>query len=375
MEALLTWNALGDRAHRLASQLGIKIPSNALPLYFQYRAELLGLSAPLSADIFDLLFNLSFSNWLYETGLIADPVLFAEQQFTIPANFSTQELALKNRPTCTEPLLRIRSYLPITLPDNLTIDECEEIIDRLNINRPDPDVQWLLTNGTFYIRKLEAYYHSLQLFPSQETASQETASQEVVLRRYLTYALTVLHRQPSVPISAPQFTYPLQEDDYMLWSETYSDWLVGQGSVLLLVLDTIRKYVNYSYEWWNRICRNGTLNQDTARLMGLLALLPTTPTEIRVSRFLRLPKAPLLDTVIEEQALMSTSLVSREHRVTRAGNENTTYFDLLVPAGTPVFCFLLFNPSEWELVFPPTTKYILEERVGTQIYRGRIIAA
>jgi len=105
MEVLLEWKTLDQRARPLASKLGIQVPVDSLPLYFQYRDEVLRLPAPERLKQFDLLFFLSFSYWLYEVGAIADSVAFTEQQFNIPTTFSTEELALSNKPTCTERLL------------------------------------------------------------------------------------------------------------------------------------------------------------------------------------------------------------------------------------------------------------------------------
>lgn len=141
-------------------------------------------------------------------------------------------------------------------------------------------------------------------------------------------------------------------------------WFAEQAEQLLPFSAIIVRYINYTYETINRICREDEwINYiPVSHLIHAFNFASPLPTDIVVYRYVHILSDDYISSTGEgiEKGFMSTSL---KQQTTQDLQKKLFrhYFTLYVPKGTICLNLLLYNIKEYELLFPPGTRFKIYE--------------
>jgi len=400
MDLILQYQNLEDQATTTLSSLSIVSNDNWLPFHFEYSDLFYGLHftsisldwrhLETEEDLFHLCFELSMSKWLSLSGL-GDEDEMALTYFGIPLNFSTDDVYphLEYRDICSDPLTGVISFQPSLRP--LETYDDEDVLLLLNwygFDMPDRAVETMMTGlgrkpNEWYQAITEEYGFNLgeRRYPN----AYSVPINQYMPRFFLMYALRLLEEEEEFMVP-DGVTEPvlITRDNYPQWKEKYYSWFLSHAKYLLLYNASVSRYISSEYQSINEACRsdNGLADPTTLKLLQLFKRVPPTPVRLFVSRRLKGVEATSLPlgTILVEKGFMSTSLVSldAEFHQSRFGYSlPLTYLTLLVDEGTEVLNLIPVSESEYELVFAPGVKYVLDEREvyesGVVGYRGRVV--
>ena len=143
---------------------------------------------------------------------------------------------------------------------------------------------------------------------------------------------------------------------------------------------SIDEYVSYAYKSLNDGCRKTELPHRARNIISAFTLVPTLPTNITVARRTYVPLVYIDDQPVKgtpigqvvkdrnnlnqyiniEDGFMSTSFYI--YPVDETVKKDICYTVYYVPKGTPCLYLLIRNRKEWEILFPPGTRYVIIER-------------
>lgn len=407
LSEFLHYKALDERLEEYIQRLQLKTSDNWLPFHFEYADRLYGLRfKPLDLewrrldteeDLFTLFFDLSIVSWLYRNGVGTSESELGLELFGIPNDFSTQSLQLSYQNRCSDPLARIIYFLPLKLLDiqlgNYNEEELSLLLDWFGFDEPIDDILPFLQGRKIWINGSDVIIQQFDIpqlphDPMNGVFAPQFTHEEL-LRHYLRYALQALRANESedIPLDFQPATFVSDRYGKRKSEQLTDPWFIAQTRILLLFLDSIGKYVNYSYRSVNERCRDGSITTLASRLLRAFSLVPPTPREFIVNRVvgtganmitgITLTETPL-DTEITELAFMSTSTLDRLKEVTSESNPDYIYLTLTIPIGARLLNLSHTGPShEVELLLPPGTRYILTSREvhanGLVAYRGRVL--
>jgi len=379
----LDYKSLEKRAQGWIIANRIQTATDWLPFHFDYCDFFYGLQfSPVdlgwrqlgtTEDLFQLLFELSLVRWLELNGLEVN----TQELFAIPDDFRSSELRLHYTYRCSDPLTRIVSFRPLQLSlQNYTSDELLLLIDWYGFELPQLQGYQVPTEVTESgmivitgIAQQSPHIDPRAIFNKLDERIVTIAAAELP-RAFLAYALTILNE--AVPVfEVPVSNRLLQHADEAKWLLDWEPWLYVHRRRLALCLDTVAHYVGNTFMEINSTCRRqGGFSDLIAKLLQSFTLVPPLPAEVIVSRCLHgkfamnLP----LNEVQTEKGFFSTTLKRRKR--------GSVCLHLRVPKGKPVLAVLAITTSEMELLFPPSTRYVLTSRqVRSRVvyYQGYVL--
>lgn len=401
MDSLLQYQNLEEQAITTLSSLSIASDDNWLPFHFEYADLFYGLYfTPLALawrhleteeDLFQLCFELSMSKWLALSGL-GDEDEIAQTYFGIPLSFSTDDIYpyLEYHGICSDPLTGVISFQPNLMSLETYDDEVVLLlINWYGFDMPDRAVETMMTGMR---RKVNEWYQAVteeygfKLGERRYPNAYSVPINQYLPRFFLMYALRLLEEGEEEFMVPDGVTEPalITRDTYSQWKEKYYSWFLSHAKYLILYHATVSRYISSEYQSINQACRmdNPLADPTTLKLLQLFKRVPPTPVRLFVSRRLKGVEATSLPlgVVLIEKGFMSTSLVSldAEFHQSRFGyNLPLAYLTLLVDEGTEVLNLMPVSESEYELVFAPGVKYVLDAREvyasGVVGYRGRVV--
>ncbi|MFA6972459.1 MAG: hypothetical protein WC208_13825 [Gallionella sp.] len=334
------------------------------------------------------------SKWFSLNGLGEEDEM-ALRCFGIPLTFSTDDIYpyLEYHGICSDPLTGVITFQP-NLQSLETYDD-EDVLLLLNwygFDMPDRAVETMMTGSR---RKANEWYQAIteeygfSLGERRYPNAYSVPINQYMSRFFLMYALRLLEEEKylvtdSEVDSETEPTTLITRATYPQWKEKYYSWFLSHAKYLLLYHASVSRYISSEYQAINEACRsdNPLADPTTLKLLQLFKRVPPTPIKLFVSRRLKGVEATSLPlgTTLVEKGFMSTSLVSldAEFHQSRFGYSlPLTYLTLLVDEGTEVLNLIPVSESEYELVFAPGVKYVLDAREvyesGVVGYRGRVV--
>lgn len=370
---LIAYDSQERRKREYVRRFDLSGTEDWFPFHFEYTDLLYGLVfQPLNLgwrqldtveDLFTLLFELSFVQWLYTNGLGNSAEELGQQYFQIPPMFHTRSLSLIHKRRCSDPLQRIPVFLPHSLPlESYTVEELELIIKWLEID--DPRHCKTPSNDPLKDKREPELVQEASKLLVGETVAEK-------LRSYVVTALQILNRPLWYPPSrsrTPEIFKAKTLSDPPRWIRYNQVWADRHLTTMSLYCKSLADYKVIAFLNLNRNCRTDgeIFYLPAVRLLKAFHFVSPIPTDMIVHRNIVVhPRKFPIDKylpgkVVTEEAIVSTSLLPR--------TDPMFYFTFHVPRGFPAIAMFLFIDFEHELLLPPGTRY----RVTDYKQEGRV---